>query len=451
VHARPLVALPLRFHPVALFHRLRSTYWFLPSVVTIGAILLGVVLTTLDRSYSDAASWLGWAYGGGAEGARALLSAVAGSMITVVSVTFSVMVVALTVSSQHFGPRMLNSFMRDNPAQLVLGTFTGTFAYCLVVLRTVQGDGDGYSAFVPHLAVTGAVALSLLSVGMLIYYVHHVAASMQVSEITAQVARDFEQTIERLYPEQFGEGTHPPRPDPPRPGAAAHVGAAARESGYIQEIDGDAVLTLARRHDTTVWLTARPGDFVAAGCALAAADPAPADSGAFMRELLDAYVIGTDRTSRQDAGFAVQQLVEVALRALSPGVNEPYTAITAIDRLGQGLARLARRRIPSAVRKDDEGRVRVITEPQDFVGLLEAAFEPIAFFGGHNPAIAERLLQTLAHLAGAARRDEDRQALRRMADFTWAAAAKELTHERHRARLARCHQDAAARLDGGAR
>jgi uncharacterized membrane protein len=444
------MALPSRFHPVALFHRLRSTYWFLPSIVTSGAVLLGVLLTSLDKSYSDAASWLGWAYGGGAEGARALLSAVAGSMITVVSVTFSVMVVALTVSSQHFGPRMLNSFMRDNPAQLVLGTFTGTFAYCLVVLRTVQGDGDDYSAFVPHLAVTGAVALSLLSVGMLIYYVHHVAASMQVSEITAGVARDFEQTIERLYPERFGEGTHPPRPDPPRPGPAAHA-VSAGESGYVQEIDSDTVLGVACRHDTTVWLTARPGDFLAEGCALAAADPAPADGDAFSRELLDAYVVGADRTSRQDAGFAVQQLVEVALRALSPGVNEPYTAITAIDRLGQGLARLARRRIPSALRKDDDGRVRVVTEPQDFAGLLEAAFEPIAFFGGNNPVIAERLFQTLAQLAGVARRDEDRQALRRMADFTWEAAAKALTHERHRARLARRHQDATARLDGAAR
>jgi uncharacterized membrane protein len=443
------VALPSRFHPVGLFHRLRSTYWFLPAVVTIAAILLGVLLTAADRAYSDAASWLGWAYGGGADGARALLSAVAGSMITVVSVTFSVMVVALTVSSQHFGPRMLNSFMRDNPAQLVLGTFTGTFAYCLVVLRTVQGDGgDDFSAFVPHLAVTGAVALSLLSVGMLIYYVHHVASSMQISEIAAGVARDFEQTIERLYPERFGEGTHPPRPDAPAPGAGSHV-VEACESGYIQEIDSDAVMAVAGRHETTVWLTARPGDFVAEGFGLAAADPAPADRACFARELRDAYVIGTDRTSRQDAGFAVQQLVEVSLRALSPGVNEPFTAVTAIDRIGQGLSQLARRHIPSAVRTSDDGQVRVVTEPQDFAGLLEAAFEPIALFGGSNPAIAERLFLTLAQLAQAARRDEDRQAIRRMADFVWEAAAKEIGHERHRERLARRHQEALGALDAG--
>jgi uncharacterized membrane protein len=446
VCSRAGVALPLKFHPVALFNRLRSTYWFLPSVVTTAAILLGVGLTFLDRTYSDAASWLGWAYGGGAEGARALLSAVAGSMITVVSVTFSVMVVALTVSSQHFGPRMLNSFMRDTPAQLVLGTFTGTFAYCLVVLRTVQGEGDDYSSFIPHLAVTGAVALSLFSVGMLIYYVHHVAASMQVSEITASVARDLEQTIERLYPEQFGEGTHPPRLDAPAPGPGAYR-VPAHQSGYIQEIDSEAVLAVACRHETTVWLTARPGDFLSQGGCLAAADPAPADADAFTGELRGAYVLGTDRTSRQDAGFAVQQLVEMSLRALSPGVNEPYTAITAIDRLGQGLAHLARRRIPSALRKDDDGRLRVVTEPQDFEGLLEAAFEPIALFGGSNPAIVERLFTTLARLAEAASREGDLRAIRRMADFTWAAAEKEISHDRHRTRLARLHERALDRLD----
>jgi uncharacterized membrane protein len=369
-------------------------------------------------------------------------------MITVVSVTFSVLVVALTVSSQHFGPRMLNSFMRDNPAQLVLGTFTGTFAYCLVVLRTVQGDGEDYSRFVPHLAVTGAVALSLLSVGMLIYYVHHVASSMQVSEITAGVARDLEGTIDRLYPERFGEGAQPPQPEAPRPGPAARsVG--ARGSGYIQEIDAETVLDVARRHDTTIWLTARPGDFVTDGCPLASADPPPADTEAFTDALRDAYVLGTDRSSRQDAGFAVQQLVEVALRALSPGVNEPYTAMTAIDRLGQGLTRLARRRIPSALRKEDDGRVRVVTEPQDFTGLVEAAFEPIAMFGGHHPAIAERLFMTLAQLAEAARRDQDRRAIRRMADFAWAAAAKEIAHERHRERLAHVHQAVLDRLAPG--
>ena len=153
-----------RTHLLAAWSRLRSTYWFVPSLMTAGAVGLAFLLVAVDRLSTDESPWLGWVYGGGADGARSLLSAIAGSTITVVSLTFSVTVVALTVSSQHFGPRLLANFMRDSAAQFVLGMFIGTFAYCLVVLRTVQGDGAAYDRFVPHMSVTVAVALALVSV-----------------------------------------------------------------------------------------------------------------------------------------------------------------------------------------------------------------------------------------------------------------------------------------------
>jgi uncharacterized membrane protein len=359
--------------------------------------------------------------------------------MTVVSVTFSVMVVALTVSSQHFGPRLLNSFMRDNASQLVLGTFTGTFAYCLVVLRTVQGAGEEYSVFVPHLAVTGALALALLSIAMLIYYVHHIAVAMQVSTITADVAADLEKTVCRLYPAPLGEPAGPPQqPPPPVPEGAFAI--RVPWSGYLQEIDSEAVLRLAKAHDTVEWLLARPGDFVIEGQAIAASHPAPRGPEALGDGLCGACIVGTDRTSFQDAAFAVQQLVEVALRALSPGVNEPFTAITCIDRLGQGLAKLAVRMIPSAVRADEEGRMRVVARPYTFVELVDAAFEPIARYAGENPAIHERLFQTLESLARMARRPEDLAALDRVSDFVSTSAANHVQDARHRAELARRHR-----------
>jgi uncharacterized membrane protein len=435
----------LRLRPLAILNRLRSTYWFVPAVVTVAAVVLAVLLVAVDRMYPNSTAWLGWAYGGGADGARALLSAVAGSIMTVVSVTFSVMVVALTVSSQHFGPRLLNSFMRDNAAQLVLGTFTGTFAYCLMVLRTVQGEGDGYSTFVPHLAVTAALILTLISVGMLIFYVHHIATALQVSEITAGVARDLERTVGALYPEPFGGSTEPPRHQPPPvPDGAFTVQAGS--SGYLREIDSEAVLALACERTTIIWLLARPGDFIIEDRPLAAVDPPPRDADDFARRLRRAYVIGTDRTSTQDADFAVQQLVEVALRALSPGVNEPFTAITCIDRLGQGLTKLASRRIPGAVRTDDTGAVRVIAQPRTFVELVEAAFDPIARYAGRNPAIARRLLETLGVLADVAHRSEDREAMARLADFVWTSSVEEVEGERHTSTLARLHTDVHRRL-----
>jgi uncharacterized membrane protein len=433
-----------RFHPLAALNRLRSTYWFLPSMVTIAAAIAAQALIWIDRAYGGADTWLGWAYGGGADGARALLSAIAGSAITVVSVTFSVLVVALTVSSQHFGPRLLTNFMRDTPAQLVLGTFTGMFAYCLMVLRTVQGDGgDRFVFFVPHLAITGAVALTLFSVGMLIYYVHHVAVAMQVSEITARVASDFEQAIERMYPERLGEGAEPPedrQPEPPRDA----IWICSPSSGYIQEIDSRHVFDLATTHQTLVWLTRRPGDFVIAGMPIAAADPAALDPERLSQALCDAYIIGTERTSTQDAAFAIQQLVEVALRALSPGVNEPFTAITCVDRLGQGFTKLLTRRIPSPIRTDDDGHRRVIALPRSFHELACEAFEPIALNTGGNHGVAERLLDTLEYLVLRARRSADRRAISRVADVVFTAATDQMKLEVHASSLAqrrnRIHQ-----------
>jgi uncharacterized membrane protein len=417
--------------------RLQSTYWFLPSVVTAMALILGVVLTSIDRAYSDSTSWLGWAYGGGADGARALLSAVAGSVITVVSVTFSVMVVALTVSSQHFGPRLLNSFMRDRVSQLVLGTFTGTFAYCLIVLRTIQGDGPQQQAFVPHLATTAGLALTLFGVGVLIYYVHHVATSMLVSSITASVAADLEGAIERLYPERVGRGIEPPSvPAPPAPRDAMAV-TATTMTGYLQEIDSHSVLALATDADTTVWLVTRPGVFIITGQTIALVHPAPGDPEAFSQRLLRSFALGANRTSRQDVTFPAQQLVEVALRALSPSTNEPFTALTCIDRLEQGLHKLAARELPSAVRKDRQNRVRLIAEPHTFADVLTDTFEPIALYADRTPTIAHRLMTALVRLVASTFRPEDREAIGRIAGFVRTVAKDQLKDDEHRRQIDR--------------
>jgi uncharacterized membrane protein len=426
----------LRSRAVAALQAVRATYWFFPALLTLAAILLSLLLTAFDRTIAEVPVWLGWAYGGGADGARALLSAVAGSMITVVSVTFSVMVVALTVSSQHFGPRLLRSFMRDRPAQLVLGTFTGTFAYCLMVLRTVQGDGgDLYERFIPHLAVTGAVVLALISVGALIYYVHHIALSMQVTEITRRIGHELEHAIERLYPDPIGS------PAESRANYSSSVPADAAQvrastTGYVQNVDENALFGMASDCRVTIWLHARPGDFVVKGEVIGALSPATRDRREAADAVAEAYVIGSERSLQKDAGFAVQQLVEIALRALSPGVNEPFTAIAAIDWLAGPFSSLAERGIPSATRTDDSGRVRVVTAPRTFAGLLHEGFEPIALHGGRNPEVAGRLLDSLARLAVVARRTEDRQAIADVSRIVWTTAARELLDELHRSRLA---------------
>jgi uncharacterized membrane protein len=431
----------MAIHPSAVWQRLQSSFWFIPSLVTLGAIACALLFVELDERSSDASDLAFFIYGGGPEGARAVLSALAGSMITVVSVTFSVTVVALTVASQHFGPRLLSNFMRDKAAQLVLGTFIGTFAYCLVVLRTVRGESDQISAFVPHLAVTGAMAFALMSVAMLIYYVHHVSSSMQVSEITSSVATDLERSIARLYPERIGEDLGQDRGAPPPPPEAVAIEAAA--SGYVQSVESDDLLTLAMECGTVIWLDIRPGDFVTRGGVVARVHPSPRDVQSVTRGLNDAIVLGADRSAYQDAGFPIQQLVEVALHALSPGINEPFTAITCIDRLGQGLAMLVRRDTPSALRADDEGKLRVVTRPLTFCDMIDHAFDPMRPYAAKDPTVARHVIDVLGRLARQATRQGDLDAIRRQGQSMLEAATRELKGDDEIVSV----RQAAARLD----
>ena len=438
------------YTPVAIWQLLRSTYWFVPSLMTLAAVGLALLMVSVDRGTGS--GWLiGWLYSGGADGARALLSAVAGSTITVVSLTFSVTIVALTVTSQHFGPRLLNSFMRDLPAQVVLGAFIGTFSYCLMVLRTVRGEGDGLTQFVPHLAVTVAVALTLASVAALIYFIHHISASMQVATITTQISRDLREAIERLYPVDVGEATAEHANEAAaallmRPSDAA--GIISTGAGYVQRIEADALMDLAREHDVTIWLATRPGEFLVAGVPIAFVTPPSALRASFADALNGLLLLGPDRTSTQDVGFAVQQLVEVALHALSPGMNEPFTAITCIDRLGEGLALLAGRSRPSPVRRDKSGTPRVVAHAETFAELLWEAVTPISVFAGPNPAISQRLLRTLEILSGAASAHEDRAAIRAQADAVWREAERQIHEQSHRAVIAQQYRKVLAGTEG---
>lgn len=423
--------------PVAIWQALRSTYWFVPSLMTLGAVGLALVMVSIDRQAG--AGWMtGWLYSGGAEGARALLAAVAGSTITVVSLTFSVTIVALTVTSQHFGPRLLNSFMRDVAAQVVLGAFIGTFGYCVMVLRTVRGAGDGLTPFVPHLAVTVAVGLTLASVGALIYFIHHISASMQVATITSRISEDLRAVIDRLYPADVGDGvTDEPHASadavPARPGDAVQIDSSG--TGYVQRIEANALMNLASKHDVGIWLAVCPGDFVVAGMPIAFASPRSGPREPFADALNGSLLLGPDRTSTQDAGFAIQQLVEVALHALSPGMNEPFTAITCIDRLGEGLAQLAGRPMPSAIRRDQGGVIRLVAPGQTFEQLLGEALAPITIFSGRNPDIGARVLRSLGIIAAAAHRPRDLAAIRAQADAVWREAGRQIEEDAHRARV----------------
>ena len=345
-----------------------------------------------------------------------MLSTIAGSMITVAGVTFSITIVALTLASQQFGPRLLRSFLRDLGNQIVLGTFVSTFVYCLLVLRTVRGTDD--TQFVPHLAVTLGVVLAMLSLGVLIFFIHHVSTSIQASQIIARVAADLEASVTRLFPDRLGEGRREPPPATTQsPADFEDRGRAvlSSTSGYVQAIDGERLLSVASEFELVLRVEAGPGQFVRTGTPLARVR-SESDDAQVSDRIRAAFIIGSARTPTQDPLFFVEQLVEMAVRALSPGINDPGTALLCIDRLGAALCQMAGRETPSRYRIDDDGALRVIAAPLTFSRFADTCFVEIRRYGRSSPSVTLRLLDVIAETAACVHREEDRLALLRHAN-----------------------------------
>jgi uncharacterized membrane protein len=419
-----------------LWEVLRSTFWIVPALMTMAAVALSFGLIALDETVRDRVlEDVGWLWAGGPEGARALLSTVAGSMITVAGVVFSITIVALSLASSQFGPRLLRNFVRDTGNQIVLGTFIATFVYCLLVLRTVRGD-DGQQ-FVPAIAITAALVLAMASLGVLIYFIHHVAASIQVSPLITVVSEELLYAIDRLFPQELGHGD----PEPARQPLAAQLPERfepqarrvnAARSGYLQAVDGEGLMDLATEYDLIVHVNHRPGHFVVQGGALAMVWPGDRLDERRAGKIREAFLIGAERTLTQDVEFALDQLVEVAVRALSPGTNDPFTAMACIDRLGEALCRLAERALPSSGRYDDSGQLRVVAYPFSFADATEAAFDQIRQYGRSSTAVTIRLLEVIAAVAAYTSREEDRAALLQQANMVKRGSQKAIPEERDR-------------------
>ncbi|HUP22233.1 MAG TPA: DUF2254 domain-containing protein [Thermoanaerobaculia bacterium] len=378
------------------FDRLRSTLWFVPTVMTSAAAALAIATIRFEqRNDSPFSDVLGVVYSGGPDGARAILSTIAGSMITIAGVSFSIVIVALSLASNQFGHRLLRNFMRDRANQVVLGTFISTFVYCLLTLRSIRSVEDG--KFVPHLSVTLGIGFALLSLAVLIYFIHHVSSSIQADHVINVVAEDLDQSIERLFPEHLGEGSDSyPQPDP---GEWKGWELRPRDGGYLQAVDDERLMKLAVEHELRINLFVRPGSFLTPGIAFANISPKASWTEDLDDELLDCFSTGKARTTQQDVEFAIEQLVEIAVRALSPGINAPYTAVACLDRLLQAFSRLVHRQFPSPLRLSDEGVVRVMAQTTDFGSLVHQAFDPIRHYGASSPIVLSRMVEILDLLA----------------------------------------------------
>lgn len=396
----------------ALWDSLRTSFWFVPSLMAVGALLAWFALQGVDARFGGTVG-ADLIYSGGPEGAWELLSVVAGSMITVTGVTFSITIVALVLASQQFGPFLLRDFIRDTGNQIVLGTFIATFLFCLLTLGAIRGSGG--ASYVPRLCVSAAMLLTILSLGVLIYFIHHVASFIQAQNILWVVSAELQKAVDRLFPEPIGRGADASLLSRPLPEEAESEAGVAQSKGYgyLKIIDKELLLKATVEHDLVVRLTVRPGDFVGEGDGIALVWPKASLTAEVEKVLADCVVLGSSRTATQDVGFPMDQIVEIAVRALSPGINDPFTAMNCVDLLGQGLRRIAGRQIPSPVRLARDGRPRIVAVGATFPELLDIAFDQIRHYGRSSAPVLRRIAVTLAAIASYVVREEDRQALSR--------------------------------------
>jgi uncharacterized membrane protein len=419
---------------------LRTNLWLVPTVEIVLAAGLFAATHTLDRAaYRGDFGLPSWVISGTADASRQILTAIAAAVITVIGVVFSIMIVTLTLASTQFGPRMLRNFIRDRGTQVTLGTFVASFVYAVLVLVSI-GPGP-HGDFVPHISITVTLGLVVVDVAVLIYFIHHIATSIQLPQVIASIARDLSNAIAAEAARNRSLARVPAERGPSVPelirrldesGGTVYTPA----SGYLQFIRHETLIRIAAEADAVIHLSHRPGHFVVEGQPLARVWPSEA-AQRIEKELRRAHVAGPFRTLSQDIAFAVDQLVEIAIRALSPAVNDTFTALTCIDWLGDSLCKVAGHWQPSTVDRDLHGYVRVITPQVSYERLVERAYEKIRQASRGMPAVMIRQLDALAKIMQQTTTLEQHRVLLEQAAMIERASSESVPEEADRADVRR--------------
>ena len=388
----------------------RSSFWFLPLCLNVCAVILGLLIPYLESRYQfgqyESFEWMLST----ARSAQGILAALAGALITEPTMIFSVTMVTLTLTTSQYGSQPLRAFIKRSFSQLTLGMFLGTSIFCLLVLYWVR-DSDTIT-FVPHISVTLALFMTIVDHGLFIYFLHQVATSIQSNVVAKSVADDLRGTIDRVFPTIVGQ---PPKEDHKEKQAILQTlsrspyQSTIRSSfeGYLQFFDHESVMEMAREANVVISLKIRPGDFLIDDSPLAVVySPEEFDKESIASKFNNSIITGSRRTPDQDVESAIWELVEVAVRALSPGINDPVTALICIDYLGANLKRLMGRIPIEEQRFDKDGHLRLIIPTITFEEAMQVAHDQIRLYGATNNAILMRQLTYLQQMHQECDRDE---------------------------------------------
>lgn len=401
---------------LSLLETIRTSFWFIPALLVFSATLLASLVLSYDRYWQDyTPEFLQFIYHTSPESTRAILTTIASSMMTVTSIAFSITVVALSLASSQFGPRLIRNFMSDRGTQSVLGVFVAIFIYCLLVLQSTKSVED--LQFIPGMATYFAVLLAFVGVGVLIYFIHHVSYAIQADDVVDKVHCQLQKDIDRLFPNQ----TEWNKQSEPKALFMNNVNFSqavkAGKDGYVQTVDFEKLVAIAKEHDIKINVLAKAGDAIVKSSTLLELSVETVKSLPDDAALRNCIMLGAKRTPLQDPEFAVRQLVEIAVRALSPGINDPYTAITCTDKLCAMLCDLSQRPFPPSLHTDDEGEIRVCTRSFEFSQIANASFNQIRQYGKDSIAVTIRLLESLILIAEHAATDNQKGFVQEQSDM----------------------------------
>lgn len=411
---------------------LLATFWFLPVLIIVFSILLSIGLVSLDTTIDiSQEGWARFFIVNSSDSARSILSTISGAMMGVAGTVFSITLVALTLASSQFGPRLIKNFMYVRLNQVVLGSYISTYLYCLLVLNAIKG-GDDYT-FIPSLSILVAIVAAIVNIILLIIFIHQIATSIQADKVIADISDFISKQVETLFPEKMGEEKDSEEnvdTSDAISGYQKRTSIKSPSSGYLQYVDSEALLKIITEHDAILELYFRPGGFLIKGAQIGSLHSHENLDENELEKIYNKFLIGKTKTSQQDLEYSIHQMVEIAVRALSPGINDPYTAITCIDNLTATISYLAEAKFPSKYRFDEEGNLRVITDRLEFEGILDAAFNQIRQFSGGSTAVIIRLMEALTTIHGFIKKESHKKAVITHAEMVLTIGKQTIKEER---------------------
>jgi uncharacterized membrane protein len=380
-----------------IWKELGTTFWFVPVLILGFSILLSTGLVYLDSLITIPREGLvRFFLVESSDSARSILSTISSAMMGVAGTVFSITLVVLTLASSQFGPRLIKNFMYVRLNQVVLGLYISTYLYCLLVLNSIS-DSDVY-IFIPSISILVAIIVAVINIVLLIIFIHQIAISIQVDKVVSDISESMFKQVETLFPEKMGEGTENEENVDTIAAVSGYqnrTSIKSPKSGYLQYVDGEDLLKIITKHDALLELYYRPGKHLVEGAEIGLLYSNDKWEKKEFEKIINLFVIGKTKTSQQDLEFSIQQMVEIAARALSTGVNDPYTAITCIDNLTSIMCYLAEAKFPEKYRYDEDGNLRIIADTLDFEGILDTAFNQIRQFSEESPAVIIRMMEAL--------------------------------------------------------